>query len=393
MTDFCSLFGHPAELKKGLSYVEYTANNLLRMNPMSRRYSIFGLFFLLTVVPHLQAQESQLTLQPAQLKALGIETGVAGEMAGGRAGSYPAQVRVPNEQMRVVAAPVGGMVEMLAVAPGSTVKRGQVVAHLSSQQALELQRDALQAGSQSALMQQNLKRDEQLFAEGLIAESRLQATRAAAAQASAQASERRQGLALAGGTAGKLGGKLALTAPIDGVVLEQGAQLGQRVETSALIYRIAKLSPLWLEIQAPVTIAATLREGSPVKIANSEVTGKLIAIGRAVDPASQTVLLRAAVVKGAETLRPGQVIEVEVATPPGQQQQLPATALARNEGKTLAFIQTSSDAKGVVFTVRPVRIVSQGGDSVTVDGVKAGERVAIKGVSGLKAMLTGVGAE
>ena len=276
--------------------------------------------------------------------------------------------------MRVVAAPVGGMVEMLAVAPGATVKRGQVVAHLSSQQALELQRDALQASSQSSLMQQNLKRDEQLFAEGLIADM-IQLGEAP------------------GAAPGKLGGKLALTAPIDGVVLEQGAQLGQRVETSALIYRIAELSPLWLEIQAPVAIAATLRNGSAVKIANSEVTGKLIAIGRAVDPASQTVLLRAEVGKGAETLRPGQVIEVEVAAPAGQHQRLPASALARDQGKTFAFVQTASDDKGVVFAARPVRVVSQGGDSVTVDGIKAGEKVAIKGVSGLKALLTGVGAE
>ena len=35
----------------------------------------------------------------------------------------------------------------------------------------------------------------------------------------------------------------------------------------------------------------------------------------------------------------------------------------------------------------------QGGDSVTVAGINAGERVAVKGVSGLKAMLTGVGKE
>ena len=35
----------------------------------------------------------------------------------------------------------------------------------------------------------------------------------------------------------------------------------------------------------------------------------------------------------------------------------------------------------------------EAGDSVTVDGVKAGEKVAIKGVSGLKALLTGVGKE
>mgnify|MGYP002137593477 CR=1 FL=1 len=97
-----------------------------------------------------------------------------------------------------VSAPVAGMIEQLAVAPGDNVRRGQVLARLAGPQGLELQRDALQASAQATLQQQNLKRDEQLFAEGLIAESRLQATRAAAAQATAQAGERRQGLALAG---------------------------------------------------------------------------------------------------------------------------------------------------------------------------------------------------
>jgi len=360
---------------------------------MSRRNSIFALFFLLATATQLSAQESHLTLQAAQIKSLGIETAVAGQSASGRSGTYPAQVRVPNEQMRVVAAPVGGLVDMLAVAPGATVKRGQVVAHLASPQALELQRDALQASSQAGLMQQNLKRDEQLFSEGLIAESRLQASRAAAAQAGAQASERRQGLALTGAVPGKLGGKLALTAAIDGVVLEQGVQLGQRVETSAMIYRIAKLSPLWLEIQAPVDVAIRLHEGNTVKISSSEVVGKLVSIGRAVDAASQTALLRAEVGKGAETLRPGQIIEVEIAGPAGPQQTLPATAVARNQGATIAFVLTASDDKGASFEARQVRIVSQGGDSVTVNGIKPGEKVAVKGVSGLKAILTGVGKE
>ena len=92
-------------------------------------------------------------------------------------------------------------------------------------------------------------------------------------------------------------------------------------------------------------------------------------------------------------MRPGQVVEVEIAGPASQQQHLPASAIARNQGSTLAFVQTANDDKGTTFAVRPVRIVSQGGDSVTVDGIKAGERVAVKGVSGLKAMLTGVGKE
>lgn len=332
-------------------------------------------------------------LQATQVKALGIETMRVGQADAARSGTLPARVLVPNEQLRIVAAPVAGMIEMLAVAPGSSVRKGQVVAHLASPQALELQRDALQSGSQSALLQQNLNRDEQLFAEGLIAESRLQATRAAASQAAAQASERRLGLALAGVAPGKLGGFLPLTAAIDGVVLEQGVQLGQRVEASTLIYRIGKLSPLWLEIQAPVDFAATLKDGMTVKIVHSDVSGKLISIGRAVDATSQTVLLRAAVSNGAETLRPGQVIEVEITGGTSQGQRLPASALIRHENKPLAFVQTASSDQGIRFEARPVRILSQGGDSVVVEGVNVGEQVASKGISGLKAILTGVGKE
>lgn len=328
-----------------------------------------------------------LILQAAQMRALGIETIVAGQPGSGTGSQLAARVLVPNAQMRVVAAPADGLIEMLAVAPGATVKRGQVLAHLLSPQTLELQRDAVQAASQAGLLEQAARRDEQLFAEGLIAESRLQASRAAAVQAAVQLAERRRGLALSGAEKGQLGGKLALTASIDGVVLEQGVQLGQRVETATLIYRIAQLSPLWLEIQVPVGQAATLRPGTPVRVAGSAVVGKLIAVGSAVDPASQTVLLRAEVAKGAETLRPGLFIEVEIATPAGPHQRLPASALVREQGRTLAFVQTAATDRETRFEARPVRIVNQGGDSVVVDGITAGERVAVKGTSGLKAML------
>ena len=356
---------------------------------MARHHHVFALcLFAFTKL----ASAADLSLSPTQLTALGIETAPVASASASTQGRLPARVVVPNAQMHVIAAPVGGLIERLEVAPGVSVKRGQVLAQLASPQALELQRDAVQASSQSALLQQNLKRDELLFAEGLIAEARLQASRAAAAQAAAQASERSQGLALAGLSPGKIAGKLALTAAIDGVVLEQGVQLGQRVEASALIYRIAKLSPLWLEIQAPLALAAGLRPGNPVKIAGSEVIGELSAVGRAVDAASQTVLLRATVKAGAEMLIPGQVVEVEVASAAAGMP-LPASALIRHAGQTYVFVQTGSDAKATQFAARPVQVLKQGGDSLSVSGLQAGQRVAIKGVSGLKAMFTGVGQE
>lgn len=340
----------------------------------------------------------ELLLQAAQLRAHGIELAPAGAGTALRGATLPAQVVVPTAQLRVVAAPLGGVVDSLLAAPGETVRRGQPLARLASREVLELQRDAAQAGSQAALLQQNLARDEKLFAEGLIAEARLQATRAAAAQAATQASERRQGLQWAGaGGSGGIAPLLTINAPISGVVLEQSAQTGQRVEATAPLYRIAALSPLWLEIQAPLATASTLRVGQALRLPELGLEARLIAVGRAVDPASQSVLLRAEVRQGAERLTPGQMLAVELpgAGPAQAQARLPAAAVVRNGEQHLVFVRHSRDDKSGAqhFAALPVRIVAQGGDSVTVDGLKGDEMLVVRGASALKAMLLGIGRE
>ena len=360
------------------------------------RFLILALYRLLAVLALLiqpvtgRADES-LTLTANQIKSLQIVSRVLEGSGDGQGASLPAQVLVPTAQMRILAAPVGGTIEMLAVAPGTTVRRGEALARMASPEALSLQRDAVQAASQSALLQDSLRRDEALFKEGLIAESRLQATRAAAAQAAAQAGERRQGLAMAGIAPGRVGGPLTLLSPIDGVVLEQGVQLGQRVETAAVIYRIARLTPLWLEAQLPVSRLNEVRLGQPVRIAGSDIGGKVIALGRSVDPASQSILLRAAVERGADRLVPGQTLEVIPGAGGTAGQQVPAAAIVRHEAQTLVFVEHEAADNGKRYQPRPVQILRQGGDSALIEGVRAGERVVVGGSAALKAMLAGVG--
>lgn len=359
--------------------------------------AILGLSLLL-LTPGRPLLAGELLLQAAQLRAHGIELAAADAPSPLRGATLPAQVVVPTAQLRVVAAPLGGVIESLLVAPGETVRRGQPLARLASREILELQRDAAQASSQAALLQQNLARDEKLFAEGLIAEARLQATRAAAVQAATQASERRQGLQWAGaGSGGGIAPLLTINAPISGVVLEQSVQTGQRVEAATPLYRIAALSPLWLEIQAPLATAGTLRVGQALRLPEQGLAARLIAVGRAVDPASQSVLLRAEVRQGAERLTPGQMLGVEL---PGSgeaqpQVRLPAGAVVRNGEQHLIFVRDSRDERSGAqrFVAQPVRIVAQGGDSVTVDGLKGDEMLVVRGASALKAMLVGVGRE
>ena len=324
------------------------------------------------------------SVTPAQARQLGVETQALDAGGGATQTGLPAQVVVPNPQLRVVAAPLPGLVEALLVAPGMSVKAGQPLARLASPLALELQRDLRQTGAQAELSRHGLKRDEMLFKEGLIPESRLQASRAAAAQSEAAAVEKRQALALAGGSNG---GSLTLKSPIAGVVLEQAASVGQRLEQSALIYKIGKLSPLWLEIQVPADLATNAREGMAVRAEGAR--GHLISVGRSVAGGSQTATLRALLTEGTERLRPGQALAAELDLPGGSNMRLPASAVARGMGRSVVFVKAGDGS----FRATTVKVGGALGDTVQVEGIKPGSAVAIKGVSGLKAIWTGVGRE
>ena len=335
------------------------------------------------------ADPAFVAISNAQAQALGIVTQRAD--VGGKAAvnGLPASVGIPNSQVRVIAAPLAGVVESLETAPGMSVTKGQVLARLASPQALELQRDRIQADSQAALARQTLAREELLFREGLIAESRLQASRAGAAQSAAQAAERRQELALAQHSGGQT---LALVAPISGSVLEQQVSVGQRVEQSAPLYRIARLDPLSVDIQAPLAIAAQARVGTPLRIPAAGARGHLIAVGRAVDPASQSVLLRGLVTHGADRLRPGQAtaVDLDVSLADGNTLQVPAAAILRHADKQWVFI-AARDGGATGYRATPVTVAGRLGEASLVSGLPPDATVVTAGVAALKASWLGVG--
>mgnify|MGYP003753254733 CR=1 FL=1 len=328
---------------------------------------------------------------PAQGQALGIvaQRVVAAGIAA--SAGLPATVSIPNNQVRVIAAPLSGVVESLETAPGMSVRKGQVLARIASPQALELQRDRLQAEAQAGLSRQSLKRDEQLFREGLIAESRVQASRANAAQNAAQAAERRQALALAQYSGGQT---LSLIAPIAGSVLEQTVSVGQRVEQAAPLYRIARLDPLSVEIQAPLAIAGQVKIGTVLRVPSADASGEVIAVGRSVDPANQSVLLRGLITRGAQNLRPGQAtsIDLEVRTAGATTVQVPGSAVLHQQGKQWIFI-TARDGNSTGYRALPVSVAGKLGDAVLVSGLPADALVVTAGVAALKASWLGIGKE
>jgi len=362
----------------------------------SPRFSLAAVALLCTLAfPARAANPADfIALAPAQAKALGVETRPLAAADTGSAAGLPAKVVVPVEQMRVVAAPLAGLLTQVGAVAGQTVKKGQMLARLASPGLLQVQRDYLQAKQQADLAQRSLARDEQLFKEGIIAEARLQASRASQAQAAVAARELQAELRIAGATAGggSLTPEVAVSAPLDGVVLEASAAVGSRVEAATALFTVAQLNPLWLEIQAPAALAGNLKEGAAVRIAGSEASGKLINVGRQISPGSQTVTLRARMDAGLDSLHPGQMVEATVAAAPqagatagkSATYRIPQAAVVRQAGQAWVFVQTAGARPG--FQATPVSVAGNAGPDVLVSGsaLAANAAVAVKGVSALK---------
>lgn len=331
-----------------------------------------------------------------QMQSIGIEILPLASGGDGAGRGLPAQVVIPNAQVRVIAAPLAGLVQTMAVAPNDSVKRGQLLARLQSPMLVEAQSEFLQAATQAQLAQSGLKRDEQLFKEGIIAEGRYLSAKATHTQAAAALSERRQALRLYGMgedaikalQSGKgMSSTLDVVSPINGSVLEQMAATGQRIEAAAPLYKVANLNPLWLEMQATPAAVVGIAPGAAVSV--GAASGKVLSVGRHLNPASQTVMIRAEITQGVENLRAGQYVEARVAGSAGdaKQWQIPTAALARHQGKSHVFVQ----AKGG-FVATEVQVLGEAPIASTIGGkLRGDERIAVKGIAALKAIWTGAG--
>lgn len=310
----------------------------------------------------------------------------------------PAQVVIPSNQLFTVSTPLAAMVEQTLVGVGDTVKKGQTLATLQSPALAEAQRGLLQTHTQSQLAKENLLRDEQLWKDGIISESRLRATKSQQREADAAMLERKQALKLSGmpesaiehlQTSNNLSSVLSIAAPIDGVILEKSASSGQRLEAATPLFKVAKLEPLALEIQIPLTNARNLKVGASVTIPAFDAKGKLTAVGRSLSGGNQTILVRALIHQGASNLRPGQFVEATLSTnnDTAAQWSVPNSAISRLNNKTLIFIRTKGG-----FRTEEVSVLGESAqNSVISASLKGNEQIAVQGISALKSSVMGIG--
>lgn len=345
----------------------------------------------------LDNQNIRFSLQ--QQQTMGIQVANLRDSSSIASQSLPAEVVIPTHQQRIVSAVQGGLIESISTAVGSLVKQGQVLGYMTSSQLLAPQQQYLQARIQQQLAQKTHERDAELYQEGIIAERRYLASKSQLDEIRANSAQLQQLLKLSGmGQAdisqlektGRYSTKLPLIAPIDGEIIEQSIAVGQRVETSSLLFKVAKLQPLWLELRVPIEQATRITQGTIVRVPKLAVEGSVINVIRSLNKQDQTVLVRAEVSQNTAQLSPGQYVETEVIATQDFTQKalrfsLPKPAISWHRNQAYIFIKTPNGFRPVAVTV-----LSEQGQSATIEpnnkqDLTGRELVVIAGTVAIKA--------
>ncbi|NTX06155.1 efflux RND transporter periplasmic adaptor subunit [Myxococcus sp. CA040A] len=312
----------------------------------------------------------------------------------------PGKVVPRTDRFAQVSAPVSGRVLAAnGTVPlvGQRVKRGEVLAlvqqSLSTSESTGLSTSHFQAEAeavraQAALEQarRDLTRLESL--QGVVAEKEVQQARLAVNTAEQEWSRAKSARdVLAGARQGQGTARFSLVSPIDGVLVEARASVGEQVDPSRALFAVLDSSVLWVEARVFEGDVARAEGTTGALVTTPAYAGQHFParpyhVGQMVDESTRSVRVLFEVDNRDGRLRPGMFVDVALGEG-GQKDALavPKDAVVEEEGRTFVFVHTAPEA----FELRPVVLGgSDGAWRAVLKGLQAGERVVVTGVAALR---------
>jgi RND family efflux transporter MFP subunit len=304
-----------------------------------------------------------------------------------------ASVTVPPDKQAIVSAPYPGQITRMFVDIGDSVKTGASMADFTSPQMGDARRLLLEATSDQRLAKESLGRDSMLFREGIIPQSRLNVTKAKSENADAMLLARQSELKAASinfedskANPSVLYATGTIKAPLSGTIVEAYNQIGQRVDTGTLLFKIADSSLLILEINTSAQKASSMQVGDEINIASRNAKAKILAVSQSVN-ASQASRIRASVIEKG-SLKIGEHVtgtvltKINQATAQKPTWTIPSRAITNWKGQSVVFVYSGNNIAMV-----PVTVFSSDDDTASVQAsLPAQSKIAVTGVASLKAL-------
>ena len=190
-----------------------------------------------------------------------------------------------------------------------------------------------------------------------------------------------------------LGRQIELKAPMDGVVIERKAAIGELVDKTKEIYTVSDPTQLWVIAEIKERDIAVVKVGQEATFTvlpypQENFHGKVVLVGNEVESSSRTVEARLLVDNADGRLKPGMFADVEILTTVLQDVLLISDgALQTDADNQIVFVAKDNNR----FEKRVIKLgEEQEGRVQVLDGLKPGEKVVTSGSFILKSeMLKG----
>ena len=181
-------------------------------------------------------------------------------------------------------------------------------------------------------------------------------------------------------SSGKTQPRIALVAPIGGVVVELVAREGMTVMPGATLFRINGLSSVWANAEVPESQAALIRPGTKVQASSAAAPGTSLlgtvqAIIPEVNQTTRTLKARVELANPGNVLVPGMLINMRFMDMRAEKSLLIPTEAVIQTGKRVVVMLAEDIGK-----FRPVEVetgIESNGQTEIKRGLQAGQRVVV----------------
>jgi cobalt-zinc-cadmium efflux system membrane fusion protein len=302
----------------------------------------------------------------------------------------PGRVEADETRLARVGAPVPGRITDLQAREGDVVRRGQVLAVLSSTELSSAQLGFLKAVSQRGLATRAAVRAQQLLDADVIGTAELQRRQAELAQAEAEVNAARDQLKVLGmstaaleslATSRTIHSTTQIVTPVAGTIIDRKVTEGQVVQPADGVFLVADLSNLWVIADVPEQIAGAVRVGESVEVELAALPGRTLAgqlgyVAPTVSPETRTVRARMDLPNPQREFRPNMLASMLIRGVPQWRLTVPAEAVVREENRDLVFVRTGDNA----YRLQPVQLGAEyEGRRVVLSGLRETETIVVDG--------------
>jgi len=335
-------------------------------------------------VPNLVRDGSRVTVPEGSPLRGKLTIGTVAQQQIERKLQLPAIVEADPARTVKVLTPVAGRLIDLKVQLGERVEHGQELAVIDSSDLAQAYADEDKARSAVKMTKQTLDRAVALekYSAGSVKDRQQAENDHAQAQAEfarAQSRLRAIGVSADPKEAGRV---LSLKAPVSGSVIDLQAARGAYLnDPTAAMMTIANLAEVWVTANVPENDAALVMQDQSVDVIftayPSEVfKGQVLFVSDILDPDTRRIRVRIAFQNPDMRLKPNMFANATFMTPKQTAPIVPTSALVLRNETDQVFVEVAP----WTFEARAVEIEFQQGDqAVITHGLKAGERVVVKG--------------